>query len=245
MNAGLAILEERAASPERAPGQLVAPIGILVVDDHDIVRDGITALLRKENGIEVIGYAASGEGAVLAARDLRPDVVIMDLMLPDITGIVATRRILSQSPSIRIIVLSASHRPAQVHEALRAGARSYVIKEVAGATLGWAVRTVCDGNTYVSAGIGGLTADDLDGTTAPKSPYEQLSVREREVLHHVVSGDSSAEIGRRLALSRKTIDSYRSRLMLKLNVRNRSELIRLVIEDELGSAWRRALRPSP
>jgi DNA-binding NarL/FixJ family response regulator len=205
---------------------------VLVVDDHGIVREGLYALLEKRPNLEVVGAAATGEEAIVAARHLRPDVIIMDLVLPDLNGIDATQRILEESPAIRVIVLSARQSPEHLHRALRAGVRGYVVKAAAGSDLLHAIRRVNAGGTYVSPAVSCL----LDVPNAPKSPYERLSVREREVLRRIVAGSSSADIAQHLSLSRKTIDTYRGRLMVKLGVSNRSALIRLAIENELTAS---------
>ena len=121
------------------------PIRILVVDDHSLVREGLAVLIDRDVGMKIVGSAATGEGAVLAARRLRPDVIIMDLVLPALNGIDATRHIISEFPWIRIIALSACHGPEQVYRALRAGARGYVLKTAAGAEMLSAIRAVVAG----------------------------------------------------------------------------------------------------
>ena len=209
------------------------PVRLLVVDDHGIVRDGITALFEREDGLQIAGHAATGEEAIRAAQRIRPDMIIMDLVLPGLNGIDATRCILSQLPLTRILVLSGCGTAEHVYRAMRAGARGYVVKAASGATLVLAVRTVIAGHLYVSPGIIPVAAEQLLNDPIPKTPYERLSAREREVLHRIVAGASSSDIAQHLALSSKTIDSYRSRLMIKLGVRNRSALIRFVIDNEL------------
>jgi DNA-binding NarL/FixJ family response regulator len=208
---------------------------VLVVDDHGIVREGLAVLIERETGLTVVGSVASGEAAVSCARQLRPDVVIMDLVLPELNGFDATRQILEFLPLTRIIALSACHSPEHVYRALRAGARGYVVKAAAGATLVTAIRTVLQGIPYVSPGTISHGIDEQWLNHIPKSPYERLSRRERDVLHHIVAGASSADIARELSLSAKTIDTYRGRLMVKLGVNNRSALIRLAIESEMTS----------
>jgi DNA-binding NarL/FixJ family response regulator len=203
--------------------------GILVVDDHGIVRDGIRSLLRRQEGMDVVGLAATGEQAVSTAQRLRPDLIIMDLVLPILNGIDATQRILASLPLTKIIVLSACYTSEHVYRALRAGAHGYVVKEAAGSELVCAVRTVLSGKRYLSPSIatafsGGYPDD------AEQSPLERLSAREREVLHRTVEGLSSAQIALQLSLSPKTVDTYRSRLMLKLGVSDRSTLIRFAIQ---------------
>ena len=206
--------------------------GILVVDDHGIVREGLTALLKRQSDIQVLGCAISGAEAIVAAQRLRPNIVIMDLLLPDMSGIEATRRILALLPLTRVIVLSARHTSEHVYGALRAGALGYVVKDAPAEELLQSVRSVKEGKQYLSPQLA-PTLGDATRYSLAKSPLERLSMREREVLHRVVSGASSAAIGQHLSLSPKTIDTYRGRLMTKLGVSNRSELIRFVIENEL------------
>lgn len=209
------------------------PVRLLVVDDHGIVRDGITLLLEQEDDIQIIGHAATGAEAVLAAQRIKPDMIIMDLVLPDLSGVDVTRQILSEFPLMHIIVLSARGTAEHVYRAMRAGARGYVVKAAAGETLALAVRSVSAGSLYVTPGIIPVDVEELLNVSIPKTSFEKLSAREREVLRCIVAGSSSSDIAQRLALSSKTIDSYRSRLMVKLGVRNRSALIRFVIDNEL------------
>jgi DNA-binding NarL/FixJ family response regulator len=208
--------------------------GILVVDDHGIVREGLTALLKRQSDIHVLGSATSGAEAIVAAQRLKPCIVIMDLLLPDMSGIDATRRILAFLPMTRVIMLSARHTIEHVYAALRAGARGYVVKDAPAEELLQAVRAIREGKQYLSP----LVAPALSDATCyslPKSPLERLSMRERDVLHRIVSGASSAAIAQHMSLSPKTIDTYRGRLMTKLGVSNRSELIRFVIENEISA----------
>ncbi len=212
------------------PSPPARPARILVVDDHGIVRDGIALLLGKESGLEVVGFASSGETAIRAAVRIEPDVIIMDLVLPDLSGVDATQRILHLLPRTQVIALSASHSAEHVHQALRAGARGYLTKEALGPELAVAVRTVLAGNLHLGALVAGFVTDGAQPLASRKSPIERLSAREREVLHRTVAGASTAEIARHLSLSPKTVDTYRSRLMDKLGVRNRTSLIRFAIE---------------
>jgi DNA-binding NarL/FixJ family response regulator len=206
---------------------------ILVADDHSIVRDGLAVLLEREPGMQVVGLASTGEEAILAARRLRPDLIIMDLMLPSLNGIEATQCIIAEFPQIRIIALSACHTREHVGRALRAGARGFVVKTEAGAELLRAVHAVSAGNQYVSPAITALFVDDLLSGAVPQSPFERLSIREREVVRRIVAGATSSDIAAHLSLSRKTVDTYRGRIMVKLGVANRSALIRFALEYEL------------
>ena len=212
------------------------PIRILVVDDHSLVREGLAALIDRDVGMKIVGSAATGEGAVLAARRLRPDVIIMDLVLPALNGIDATRHIISEFPWIRIIALSACHGPEQVYRALRAGARGYVLKTAAGAEMLTAIRTVVAGEQYVSPDITASFVGGVLASSIPPSPFDRLSVRERDVLRRIVAGATSSDIAYQLSLSRKTVDTYRGRMMVKLGVTSRSELIRCALEYDLPVA---------
>jgi DNA-binding NarL/FixJ family response regulator len=206
---------------------------VLIVDDHSIVRDGLAILIERERGMKVVGFAASGEEAVIAAQRLRPDLVIMDLMLPALNGIDATHRIISEFPRTRIIALSACHTAEQVSRVLRAGALGFVMKTEAPAELLRAVQMVTSGKQYVSPAVTALFATGELSMPIPKSPFERLSAREREVVQMIVAGSTSSDIAIHLSLSRKTVDTYRGRIMVKLGVANRSALIRFALEYEL------------
>ena len=205
---------------------------LLVVDDHGIVREGLLALFEKEQDLQAVGSASTGGEALTLARYLRPDVIIMDLMLPDMNGIEASRDILAQAPGTRIIALSGRKNPEQVYSAFRAGVGGYVVKAAALSELVLAVKTVRAGESYVSPSIACLFPGGVPATPLPQTPYERLSARERQVLRRVVAGWSSVDIAEELSLSRKTVDTYRGRLMQKLGVANRWELVRLVMEND-------------
>jgi DNA-binding NarL/FixJ family response regulator len=203
-----------------------APIRILVVDDHSIVRDGLTALLNGNKPMEVVAAVATGTEAVRVAEQLRPDVVVMDLGLPELSGTDATLRILAALPLTRIVILSVCDTAEQVFQALRAGARGYVVKASASTEIVNAVAAVFRGERYLSAKITGVVIDGLLSNPDLHSPLESLSGRVREVLSLTIDGATSAEIGTQLSLSRKTVDTYRSRAMTKLGVPDLAGLIR-------------------
>lgn len=209
------------------------PVRILLVDDHDVVREGLTALLHRTPGMSVVGYAVNGEDAVLAAKTLHPDIVVMDLMLPTMNGLEASRLILGEQPLTHIIALSGCHTADHVHRALRAGARGYVTKTSAGADLSSAIATVQAGRIFISPGILSLLDDPQGAPKSARGSIEHLSARERQVLRALVKGSSSTVIGRQLSLSPKSVDTYRHRIMVKLGVNNRAELIRLALEHDL------------
>jgi DNA-binding NarL/FixJ family response regulator len=206
---------------------------ILVVDDHDIVRTGLAVLLEHEDGLKVVGFATTGEEAVQAARRLKPDLIIMDLALPTLNGIDATRLIRGEFPQMRVLALSASQRPGHVHRALSAGANGYVLKSTPGEEIVRAVKSVIAGGLYVSPAVAPLPYDGFNTAAAKQSPFEGLSARERDVLRRIVAGSTSAGIAKCLSLSPKTVETYRGRLMVKLGVDNRAALIRLALEWEL------------
>jgi two-component system response regulator NreC len=218
-----------------SPSQTAPVIRILVVDDHSVVRDGLSFTIEREDGMKVVGCAATGEEAVVAAQRLRPDVIVMDLVLPSLNGIDATRQILRELPHTHIIALSACHTPEHVYRALRAGAHGYVLKTAASSELILAINTVTAGDQFVTPAITALFVEGVLRTSIPKSPFDLLSAREREVLRGIVAGSTSADIALDLSLSRKTIDTYRGRIMTKLGVANRSGLIRFALDFELPS----------
>lgn len=215
--------------------QVATGCGVLVVDDHSIVCEGLIAMLEQQGGIQVLGSAISGAEAIVAAQRLKPHIVIMDLVLPDMSGIDATELILKCLPLTRVIMLSARHTIEQVYRALRAGALGYVVKGASAEELVQAVLSVKEGKRYLSPQVSSSMNDGATCYSLPKSPLERLSMREREVLHRIVAGGSSADIGLDLFLSPKTVDTYRGRLMAKLGVCNRLELMRFVIENKFSA----------
>lgn len=205
-----------------------------MADDHGIVREGLTLLLERESGLKVVGVAATSEQAVASAVRLKPDVVVMDLALPQLGGIDAIERILKLLPQTHIVVLSASHSSEQVFRALTVGAIGYVVKGAASTDLVLAVKAASIGERYLSASVTALVVEGLLSKSPARSPIESLSGREREVLQLTVAGLTSAAIGTQLSLSRKTVDTYRSRVMEKLHVQDRSALIHFAIAHALG-----------
>src|SRR4030042_5110788 len=195
-------------------------IKVVLADDHTIVRDGLRALLEANPEIKVVGDAANGRQAVDQVRQLKPDIVIMDISMPELSGIEATRQILEISPQVRVIILSMLGTADHVFHALQAGARGYLLKEAAGREVTEAVKAVFAGELYFSTPITHTIVSDYvqEREDAPKSSLATLSMRENEILCMVVDGKTSAEIGLQLHLSPKTVESYRSRMMQKLGV---------------------------
>jgi DNA-binding NarL/FixJ family response regulator len=206
--------------------------GVLLVDDHGIIRDGVTALLERSPRLKVIGNAASGMSGLRAARKLKPDVVVMDLVLPELSGVDATIRILSELPQTRVVILTMCQSREHIVQALRAGALAYVLKRSASCELVQAVLAAVDGKRYLSPSIA-ASVEGLNIKAGERSPLELLSPREREVLHLAVAGATSAAIAEKLSLSPKTVDTYRSRIMEKLGVNDHTALIHFAIEHAM------------
>jgi DNA-binding NarL/FixJ family response regulator len=211
-------------------------INVFIADDHAVVRDGLIALLEANSDIEVVGDAADGTQAVNQVLDLNPDVVIMDISMPEVNGIVATRRILEKLPHVHVIILSMFATPEHVYQALDSGAHGYLLKESAGREVMEAVLAVYAGDIYLSQPITNILISDYLQQRAEKPTerlIDRLSQREREILPLVVQGNTSAEIAALLFLSPKTVESYRSRMMHKLGVEDLPGLIRLALQEGL------------
>jgi DNA-binding NarL/FixJ family response regulator len=208
-------------------------ITVFLADDHAVVRDGLRALLEAQHDIQVLGDAANGRDAVRRVAELRPDVVIMDIAMPELNGIEATQQILDLCPSTQVIILSIFSTAEHIFRALEAGARGYLLKESAGIEVVKAVRAVHARRRYLSQKISDTAIEDYlrqRKSVKVKSPLARLSPREREILQLVVEGKSSAEIADGLPLSIKTVESYRSRLMKKLGIHNLPGLTKFAIQ---------------
>ena len=203
-------------------------IRILIADDHGIVAEGLKSLVEAEPDIEVVGIVADGRAAVQHARESRPDVVVMDMSMPELNGADATRAILQNDPACRVIVLSMYAEREYVRRALKAGAMGYVVKRSAAKELVDAIRAVHAGQRYLSPRVADVVieagADDKDDLLA------KLSMREREVLQLLAEGNTGAEIAQRLSLSQKTVETYRARLVEKLGIRDLPGLVRFAIQ---------------
>ena len=210
-------------------------ITVLIADDHRVVLDGLRLLLETKGDIKVAGEAVNGREAVQKARELKVDIVIMDIAMPELNGIEAARQIRKLLPATRVIILSMYSTSEHIRQAIKAGAHSYLLKESTGAELIDAVRAVYRGHRYMSQKISDILIDDyLDPAESSLcAPLESLSPREREILQLVVEGRSSSEIANVIFLSPKTVDTYRSRLMQKLGIRNLPDLTKFAIQKGL------------
>lgn len=208
-------------------------IRVLLADDHAVVRDGLRMLLEAQGDIHVLGTVPDGRQAVTEARRLSPDIVVMDVGMPELNGIDAAGQIIETVPQARVLILSSQSAPAHVHRALRAGVRGYLLKEAAGTELVAAVRALHAGRRYLSAEINDAVLADFAGEGPKGSPLDQLSPRERQVLQLVVEGRTNAEVAQKLSLSVKTVETYRSRLMQKLGIKDLPALVKFAIEHGL------------
>lgn len=207
-------------------------IKVLVVDDHTLVRDGIRALLSLAADIEVVGEAANGKEALQKVRQLAPDVVLMDLGMPVLGGLEATRRIRRQFPGTRVLAVTQYDDSEYVVPVIEAGARGFVSKMAAFSELASAIQAVHNGSSFLSPSAAAALVEECQQKTAGKGeddPYQRLTDREREVLKLVAEGHSAREIADVLVVSPKTVDWYKTSLMNKLNIHNRADLIKYAI----------------
>jgi DNA-binding NarL/FixJ family response regulator len=202
-------------------------IRVLLADDHQMLRDGLKALLSASPDIEVVAAVGDGREAVRIAQELSPDVVVMDLSMPELNGIEAARLLRDKCPAARIVILSMHNSSEHVHRALEAGAVGYLLKESAGPEVEAAVRAVHAGRRFFSSALDVSASPALAGH---RSPLDSLTARERQVLQLVVEGHSSAEIAKLVYLSPKSIGTYRSRLMKKLGVHDVAALVKFAIQ---------------
>ena len=213
-------------------------IKVFLADDHTIVRDGLRLLLEAQDDIQVIGDATNGREAAEQVAHLCPDVVVMDIAMPELNGIEATRQIHRTCPATQVLILSMHSTTEHIFRALQAGARGYLMKESAGVEVAQAVRAVHSGHRYLSQKISDKVIDDYvrqRQTIKELSPLTYLTSRERQVLQLIVEGKANLDIAEALSLSPKTIDTYRSRMMRKLGISDMASLVKLAILNGLTS----------
>ena len=203
------------------------PLRILIADDHPLFRHGIRELLNLASDIQVIGEATTGEEAIMQAEALQPDVILMDVKMPGVNGIEATRRILHNSPHIRILVVTMFEDDGTVFAAMRAGARGYVLKDAEKENILRAIQAVGNGEAIFSPTIATRLIDffSTQASTLPKEIFPSLTEREREILQLIARGKSNADIARELSLSPKTVYNYVSNILSKLQVADRAQAI--------------------
>ncbi|HSC86227.1 MAG TPA: response regulator transcription factor [Polyangiaceae bacterium] len=208
---------------------------ILLADDHQLLREGLRGLLDAQPELRVVGEAGDGRTAVKMALELEPEVVILDVSMPELNGIEATRQIVAALPKTRVLSLSMHTDRQTVVEALRAGASGYLAKMSPFQEMLRAVRTVAAGQRYLSQSVAGAVMDELLNPGAPSSAYSELTSREREVLQLLAEGKSSKEIASALSISSRTVDVHRKHLMDKLELRSAAQLTLYAVKQGLVS----------
>ena len=215
------------------------PITVLIVDDHQIVRDGLRSMLSREMDIKVMGEAENGREAITLARKLRPQVVVMDIGMKELNGIDATRLLVEELPDTKVIALSMHCDRRYIADMLAAGASGYLVKDSAFDELALAIRTVMQGRRHLSAMIADVVLDDYINRMNDEAPVRStgksraLSPREREVLQLVAEGQSTKEIAAELHLSGKTVETHRRQIMDKLGIFNIAGLIKFAVREGL------------
>lgn len=210
-------------------------IRVLLADDHNIVREGLRSLLEKEPDIEVVAMADNGRTAVRLAGELKPDVAVLDIAMPEMNGIEATRRINRENPEIRVLTLSMHSARRFVTEALSAGSKGYLLKDCASEELVRAIRTIAADETYLSPKVAGLIVKDYLKHSPETTPSADscLTNREREILQLIAEGESTKEIAFKLDVSIKTVETHRQQIMKKLNLNCVADLTRYAIREGL------------
>ena len=215
----------------------VQRIRLLVADDHALLRQALHVLLESQPGLEVVGEATNGREAVDAAERLGPDVVLMDMVMPGLNGIDATRQILKRAPGTRVLILTAYLEDERLLQALRAGASGYVVKNSDLEELVVAIQSVHRGNTYFSTSVSeGIAVNEVmiqAKQVEGRAGYDLLTNREREVLQLIAEGLSNQAIGEELVISVKTVEAHRAHIMTKLHAKNRTDLIRYALKRGL------------
>jgi DNA-binding NarL/FixJ family response regulator len=213
-------------------------LNLLVVDDHAIFREGLKSLLLKEPDMMVVGEAGNGTEAVRLAHELKPDVVIMDISMPDMNGIEATRRIVAELPGTRVLVLSMESDRRFIVEALDSGALGYIMKESVFLELATAIRTVADNETYLGPRITELIIKDYLKRIPDQLPltFTSLTTREREIIQLIADGQNSKELAYQFGVSIKTIEVHRHNIMKKLNLNSVAALTKYALREGLTSS---------
>ncbi len=213
-------------------------VRIIIADDHTIVRHGLTKLLQQVTDVEVIAQAQNGHATLELARELSPDIIVMDVGMPDLNGIDATQQILRENPKIKVLALSMHSGRKFVMAMLKAGASGYLLKDCALEELTTALETILSGKIYLSPAITDIVVDSYvrQPAESEQSAFSVLSQREREVLQLMAEGNTTKQIALRLHISPKTVEGHRLRLMSKLDIDNVAQLTKYAIQEGLTSA---------
>jgi DNA-binding NarL/FixJ family response regulator len=199
---------------------------LVLADDHSVVRVGLKALIDAQADMELVGEASDGAEALALAKDTRPDVVVMDLSMPQLDGLEATQQLHKHCPAIRILVLSVHEEAAYLQQSLKAGASGYILKRTAAASLIEAIRTVGNGGVYIDPALSPAVAQSITGDAKALGLTNALSQREDEVLRLVAQGFGNKEIAHQLSVSVKTVETYKARGMRKFGLSSRVDLVR-------------------
>lgn len=213
------------------------PVRILIADDHEVVRRGLRNLLETQPNWEVVGEAITGRQAVEEAKRLSPDLIIMDISMPEMNGLEATRQIYKIAPDTQVLILSIHENEQLVHEVLEAGARGYVLKSDAGRDLIAAVESLCQHKPFFTPKVSEMVLEGYlkGGSVADsyKSPQSRLTAREREIVQLLGEGRTNKEVAESLSISVKTVETHRSHIMEKLNIHSLGDLIRYAVRNHL------------
>lgn len=215
---------------------MTTTLRILIVDDHAVVRRGVRALLETQSHWEVAGEATTGREAVEAARRLRPDIVVMDLSLPELNGLDAARQILKDSPGTEVLVLTMHHSEELARNALQAGARGYVLKSDADQNLIAAVESLRQHKPFLTSAVTEFVLDDYIRHVDDTPHYPEVTHREREVIQLLAEGKSNKESAVALGVSVKTVEAHRANIMRKLHLRSASDLVRYAVRNNIVQA---------
>ena len=211
------------------------PLHIVIVDDHAVVRRGVRALLESRPGWQVVAEATTGREAVDEVRRVRPDLVVMDLSLPELNGLEATRRIVKEFPDTEVLVLTMHHSEQLARDVLQAGARGYLLKSDADQNLIAAVESLREHKPFLTSTVTEFVLEDYirRGATGDETPRESVTPREREIIQLLAEGNSNKETAAALGVSVKTIEAHRANIMRKLRLRSVSDLVRYAIRNQI------------
>ena len=211
----------------------MSPVRVLVADDHEVVRQGVRALLEAEPGVQVCGEAADGREALEKARQLKPDIVILDIGMPELNGLEATRQILSELPRTEVLILTLHESEQLVREVLAAGARGYVLKSDAGRDILVAVNALRRHKPFFTSRVSEIVLRDVRRPPGGPEPAPSLTPRERQILVLVAGGKCNREVAAALGIRRKTVETHRTNFMRKLGLHSIGELVRHAIRNRL------------
>ncbi len=210
----------------------MSKIRVLLVDDHALMRDGIRALLDLQDDIEIVAEACEGQDAIDKAQKLKPGVIIMDISMPGMDGLEATRRIKKKNPAMKVLVLTQHDNREYILSTIKSGSDGYLPKRALGSELVAAIRAVHQGHSFLYPAAAGALIEDYR-RQVEKEPYDSLTEREREIFRLVAEGHTSREIADMLFITLKTVHNHRAKIMIKLDIHNRSELIKYAIRKGL------------